>query len=100
LERLGLSQMIYRAILFASSVEGLLNMGVFFGVLESGRRAGWGKAGVIVLFPEGMFWPRRVLERYAAGRRVWERFSHFATSIGVGSRLRCHRLVSPPKCQN
>jgi len=40
--------MIYRDILFASSVEGLLNMVFFFGVLESGRRAGFQrrKAGV------------------------------------------------------
>ena len=30
MERFGLSQMIYRDILFASSVEELLNMGVFF----------------------------------------------------------------------
>ena len=59
------------------------------------------ESGVIVLFPEGMSWPGRALERYATGRRVWERFSHFATSIGVGSRLRCHHLVvSPPKFQN
>jgi len=46
---------------------------------------------VIILFPEGMFWPRRVLERYARCRRVCEKFSHVLTHVlGIPEGLAFH----------